>query len=140
VISFTNNTSGIKFNDTTNIYGIDSSLTVTNNKLGVSSIIAGSTTVNSITNIPVTHSAVLATTNASGALSFAALPSDGYNVHVILYNSSASDISITLPSTGNYVCTSSNNVEVKAGGYAEINILSIVGKGYIKAVGVEEKN
>ena len=102
--------------------------------LSVSSTIMGSITVSSISNIPVTHRAVLATVSGSGTLSFASLPSVGCEVHVIIKNNGSSTISIALPSSGSYICTSVDTIFIENGKYGEANVLNINGTGYVHGI------
>ena len=103
--------------------------------IGLATTIVGSTTVSSVSSIPVTHRAVLATISANSVLSFAALPVNGYEVHVIIRNSGSSTISVTLPSSGSYICTADTTINISSGGYGEVNLLNINGTGYVRGLG-----
>lgn len=102
--------------------------------VGLATTIAGSTTVSSISSIPVTHRVVLANISANGTLSFASLPASGYEVHVIIHNTGSSTISVTLPSSGSYVCTSESTIYIAAGKYGEANVVVIGSTGYIHGI------
>lgn len=113
--------------------GITGGPITTSGAIGLANTVIGTTTTSSITNIPVTNRTVLATISADANLGFAALPAEGFEVHVIIHNSSSNLITITLPSSGNYICTNSDILDVKGSGYAEVNIVTVNNKGYIRA-------
>ena len=125
------NISAISEITTTN--GITGGPITSSGSIGLANTIIGTTTVSSITSIPVTNRTVLASVSTSGSLSFAALPGAGLEVHVIIHNTSSNMITITLPNSGNYICTNTDIIDVKGSGYAEVNIVTISNKGYVRA-------
>ena len=102
--------------------------------VGLPTTIVGSTTRTSVSSIPVTHRAVLVNISANSTLSFASLPADGFEVHVIIHNTGSSTISVTLPSSGSYVCTSESTIYIAAGKYGEANVVTIGSTGYVHGI------
>lgn len=96
----------------------------------------GRNTATSIASIPVSKRLCVATISANGSFSLASVPTAGREIHVIVKNSSTSDITITLPNSGNYVTMDSEatSLTVKGSGYADINAISDGSKVYIRAL------
>lgn len=94
----------------------------------------GNNNVTSIASVPVDKRLVIATISSSQSLSLASNLSAGKEVHIIIYNSGSSSISIALPNTGNYKCLVDTALSIDAGNYAEINIISDGTNMYIRAV------
>lgn len=95
----------------------------------------GANTATSVAGIPVTKRLCVSTISASGSFSLASVPATGREVHVMVNNSGSSDVTVALPNTGNYVCLVNTALNVKAGGYTEINVISDGSKMYIRSVG-----
>lgn len=94
----------------------------------------GSNTATSVASIPVSKRLVVATVSASASFSLASVPAAGREIHVIINNSSTSDISIALPNSGNYICLVDTALAIKAGSYAEVNVISDGTKMYIRSL------
>lgn len=94
----------------------------------------GHNSVSSIANIPVTKRLVIATITANGSFSLASTPADGREIHVIVHNTSGSDIEITMPSGSNYVKMSGDTLPVAGSSYADINVISDGTNMYIRAL------
>lgn len=103
-------------------------------EIDVSSRIAGSTTVASVSAVPTSYKHVLANISANATMSFASLPLDGYDVNIIIHNTGSSTISVSLPNSGSYACTSYNTIYIGGGLYGEVNVINIGGKGYVRGV------
>lgn len=95
---------------------------------------AGSTTATSITSLSVDYSLVVANISASATLGFSKVPVAGKCVHVIIKNTGSSAITITLPTSGNYICTGDSSLSVSASKYAEINAVSDGSKIYLRGI------
>lgn len=67
--------------------------------------------------------------NASFAMS---TPAAGREIHVIVYNSSSADRTVSVPTSSPYVNFSGDTLTVPAGGYAEINVVSNGSKMFIR--------
>lgn len=94
----------------------------------------GNNNVTSVTSIPVSKRLVIANISSSQSLSLASNLSAGKEVHIIIYNSGSSSISIALPNTGNYKCLVDTALSIDAQNYAEINIISDGTNMYIRAI------
>lgn len=90
----------------------------------------GHSTTTSYT-IPTNKRLCIATLSSSGSLSVG-LISDGRELHIIVKNGGSSKITITFPSSG-YVKLSGDTLDIEAGAYAEINIISDGTTKYIRA-------
>jgi hypothetical protein len=94
---------------------------------------SGHNTVTTLANIPTTKRLVIATISASSnnlSLSGGTL-ADGYEMHLIINNSSSSKITVTFPSSGNYVAVVSS-IDIAANGVGEANIISDGTKLYVR--------
>lgn len=94
----------------------------------------GVNTVTQISSIPVNKRLCIVTISTSGTLNLASTPSAGREIHIIVNNSSSSEITITMPSTSGYVQLSGDSLTVAASGYGEINIVSDGTNMYIRAI------
>ena len=80
----------------------------------------------SLANIPVTKrmAKVSLTADANNlTLSGGSLPA-GEELHIIVHNNGGSSITVTLPNTNPYVALGSGTINIAAGSYGEINIIS----------------
>ena len=102
--------------------------------IGLSSNIIGTGTANSLSSIPVNNRVCVISASANGTISFSALPSEGFEVHLIIHNTGSSAISVALPSAGNYICTSDSIIYIESGKYGEVNVVTAGGIGYIRGV------
>ena len=94
----------------------------------------GHNTVSSVSGIPVSKRLVIATISNNGSFTLASTPADGREIHVIVHNTSSSDIEITMPSGSNYVKMSEDTLTVAGNSYADINVISDGTKMYIRAL------
>ena len=101
---------------------------------GFISFYEGSNTATSLSSVPVDKRLCVCTVSASGSFSLASVPAAGREVHVIVSNTGDSDIAVALPNTGEYVCLTDAALSVKAGGYAEINVISDGSRMYIRSI------
>lgn len=95
----------------------------------------GHNTVTSISNLPINKRFVLATISANGSLSIESGKKieDGKELHVIVYNSSAADVVVTIPTAAPFV-NMSGDLTIKATSRADINILSDGTNYYVRAL------
>ena len=84
----------------------------------------GMSTTTNIAAIPITNGSCKCTISAAGTFGLAAIPEAGRTIHVLIYNSSSSAKTVTLPNTGSYRSFSGNSVSVPATGYAEVSVFS----------------
>ena len=93
----------------------------------------GHTSTSSLANVSTAKRLVIATVsgNQSFSLSGNSL-ADGREVYIIVHNTSSSDITVTMPSTGNYVNVSGDTLTVKAKSYGDISVLSDGTNKYIR--------
>ena len=92
----------------------------------------GMNTGTTVSSIPITKRMYKATVSASGSFSIATGLTAGREVHVIIYNSGSSAITITMPTASTYVNMGDDSITIAAGGYAEVNALSDGSKIYIR--------
>ena len=91
----------------------------------------GVNTVTTLASLPITKRLVTATVTAATTISLASALEIGDELHVIVYNSSASAITQTLPNTGSYISLSGTSISIPAGGRIEINILCYATNSYL---------
>ena len=94
----------------------------------------GHNAVSSVTGIPVSKRLAIATISNNGSFTLASTPADGREIHVIVHNTSGSDIEITMPSGSNYVNMSGDTLTVAGSSYADINVISDGTNMYIRAL------
>lgn len=94
----------------------------------------GHNAVSSVAGIPVSKRLVIATISNNGSFALASTPADGREIHVIVHNTSSSDIEITMPSGSNYVKMSGDTLTVAGNSYADINVISDGTNMYIRAL------
>lgn len=94
----------------------------------------GHNAVSSVAGIPVSKRLVIATISNNGSFTLASTPADGREIHVIVHNTSSSDIEITMPSGSNYVKMSGDTLTVAGNSYADINVISDGTNMYIRAL------
>ena len=74
---------------------------------------------------------IYAELSANATLGYFEHPSPGQNVHLIIKNTGASAITITIPNTGNYTSLSGTSLSISAGGFGEINTLCYATSKYL---------
>ena len=91
----------------------------------------GVNTVTTLASLPISTRLVTATVTAATTISLASALAIGDELHIIVYNSSASAITQTLPNSGSYISLSGTSISIPAGGRVEINILCYATTSYI---------
>lgn len=110
----------------------------TNDYKGYIDFLTGRNDVTTLASLPVTKRAILATMTAGSTLSLAAALTDGKELFVKCYNSSASAITLTLPTSGGFESKKPNtttdvaSISLAAGCKVEISIIAINSVYYIK--------
>ena len=74
---------------------------------------------------------IYAELSANATLGYFEHPLPGQNVHLIIKNTGASAITITIPNTGNYTSLSGTSLNISAGGFGEINTLCYATSKYL---------
>lgn len=101
------------------------------------SFLEGANTVTSISSIPITKRLCIASVT-SGSFTLANTPSAGREIHVIIKNTSSSDITITIPNgTEGNITYNSNDVTtltIKGNCFGEINAISDGSTVYIRTI------
>jgi len=91
----------------------------------------GVNTVTTLASLPITKRLVTATVSAATTISLLSDLSIGDELHIIVYNSTASAITQTLPNTGNYISLSGTSISIPATSRIEINILCYAATSYL---------
>jgi len=91
----------------------------------------GVNTVTTLTSLPITKRLITATITAATTISLLSDLSIGDELHIIVYNSTASAITQTLPNTGNYISLSGTSISIPATSRIEINILCYAATSYL---------
>lgn len=93
-------------------------------------------TVDSLTNVPTDKHLLIANiTNTTQSLTLNQNLTVGKELHIIVYNTSdANELTITLPSSGDFVNITEPTITILPLGYGEINIVSSGTKMYIRAL------
>lgn len=96
---------------------------------------ASYTTATSIASIPVGYKLVKCTISAAGSFALESTSiTAGREIHIIIYNSSSSDVVVSLPTASPYVNFSADSLTVPANKYAEINVISDGSNLYIRTL------
>lgn len=77
---------------------------------------------------------IVATISDNQSLSFSSIINQSEETHIIVKNNISSDLVVTLPNSGDYVCFVDTALTVPANGYSEINVISDGTKMYIRAI------
>lgn len=93
----------------------------------------GVNTVTTLANIPVDKRLVVASIS-SGSLTLASTPGAGREIHVIIKNTSSSDITVTIPNSGSYNSAIGTSLKIKGNSYGEVNIISDGTTMYVRGV------
>ena len=95
----------------------------------------GSNTATSISNVPTTKRLCIVTLSGNGSFSLSGntLP-NGREIDIVIRNTSASNITISMPSGNNYVQMSGDSLSIAGNGYGEINVISNGTNKYIRFV------
>ena len=81
-------------------------------------------TVSTLINIPCTRRLVIANIAVSETMSISAAIPKGREMHIIIKNTSDTDITITLPTDSRYIKLGVNSLIITPSSYAEVNIIS----------------
>ena len=85
---------------------------------------ASCNSVTSVANINTDFGIVKATISANASFSLANTMIAGRSIHVLIYNSGSSTITVTLPSAAPYVNLNKDSISIPAKKYGEINVIS----------------
>ena len=91
----------------------------------------GVNNVTTLATMPMTKRLVYATVTAATTLSLSADLEVGDELHVVVYNSSASSITQPIPNSGSFISLSGTTIVVPAYGRVEINILCYATTSYL---------
>lgn len=91
----------------------------------------GVNTVTTLTSLPITKRLITASITANTTISLASNLDIGDELHIIVYNNSASSITQTLPNSGSYISLSGDTIVIPSGTRIEINILCYVSNSYL---------
>lgn len=82
--------------------------------------------IGTLTSVPINYAYLVCDINSNQTLSFSQSSDwgDGKSVHIFVYNSGTSEVTITIPNTGNYVNMSSETLTIPANGGGEIDAFS----------------
>ncbi len=95
------------------------------------SYMSGHTTTSSLASIPTTKRLCIATISSSQTLGLNGTIDDGREVHIMVYNTSSNEITITIPTT--FVNMNGEDLIISANSHGEINILYDGTKLYYRA-------
>lgn len=93
----------------------------------------GMSTTTNIAAIPITNGSCKCTISAAGSLKLAATPAAGRVIHILIYNSASSAVTVTLPTGSGYKSFSGSSMSVPATGYAEVSVFSDGSTMFIRA-------
>ena len=91
----------------------------------------GVNTVTTLASLPITKRLITATVTAATTISLLSDLSIGDELHIIVYKSTASAITQTLPNTGNYISLSGTSISIPATSRIGINILCYAATSYL---------
>lgn len=77
-----------------------------------------------ISSVPATYAVVKCTISTNASFAMSATPTAGKNVHILIYNSSSSDRTVSIPTASPYVNLGEASLTVPTEGWAEINVIS----------------
>lgn len=91
-------------------------------------------TVSTLINIPCTRRLVIANIAVSETMSLSANIPQGRELHIIIKNTSDTDITITLPTDSRYINLGGNSFIITPSSYAEVNIISDSTNSYVRFI------
>lgn len=94
----------------------------------------GVNTITSLTSVPTDKRLVVVSISADETITLDGSIDTGRELHIIINNTGSSDISASLTSSENYITITEFPITVKAGGYAEINVISDGNKYYFRSI------
>lgn len=95
----------------------------------------GVNTASTLASVPVTKRLVFATVTAATTLSLEADMEVGDELHILVYNNSASAITQALPNTGAFISMSGASISIPAAGWVEINLVCHATSTYLLRAG-----
>ena len=95
----------------------------------------GVNNVTTLASLPISKRLIYATVTAATSISLSSTMEIGSELHIVVYNSSASAVTQVLPNTGAFVSMSGSSISIPATGYVEINILCHATGSYIIRAG-----
>ena len=90
--------------------------------------------VTSVSNINNGYKFVKATISANASLTLNGTMTAGRDIHIVVYNSGSSSITVSLPTASPYVNLTDDAITIPAKGYGEINIISDGTNMYIRSI------
>lgn len=91
-------------------------------------------TVSTLINIPCTRRLVIANIAVSETMSISANVPQGRELHIIIKNTSDTDITITLPTDSRYINLGGNSFIITSSSYAEVNIIADKLNSYVRFI------
>lgn len=91
----------------------------------------GVNTVTTLASLPITKRLITASVTSNTTISLASNLDVGDELHIIVYNNSASSITQTLPNSGNFISLSGDSIAIPSGIRIEINILCYASNSYL---------
>lgn len=91
----------------------------------------GVNTVTTLTSLPITKRLITASITSNTTISLASNLDVGDELHIIVYNNSASSITQTLSNSGNFISLSGDSIAIPSGIRIEINILCYANNSYL---------
>ena len=95
----------------------------------------GVNNVTTLASLPISKRLVYATVTSATNISLSSSMEIGDELHIVVYNSSASAVTQVLPNTGAFVSMSNSYIPIPASGYVEINIICRATGSYIIRAG-----
>lgn len=124
-------TSG-SYNDLSNKPSIPTIPSGTQNAVADYNRNTGHNTATRLSSVATSKRLVIATISSNQSFTVANNPGDGKELHIIVHNTSGSDITVSMPTASSYVNMSGDSLTVPANGYAEINVVFDNSKRYIR--------
>lgn len=90
--------------------------------------------VSTLVNIPCTKRLVIANIAVSETMSISAAIPKGREMHIIIKNTSNSDITVTLPTGNSYINLEGNSFVITSSSYAEVNIIADKLNSYVRFI------
>lgn len=110
---------------------IDTLNTAIASKADKTELRSGTSNVTTVASLPVSKALVYATISANGTLSLAESLADGDVLHVVIYNSGSSEITVTLNVASGKYLDGISSVKIASKEYAEVNIIGVTGVGHL---------
>ena len=95
----------------------------------------GVNNVTTLASLPISKRLVYATVTAATSISLSSAMEIGDELHIVVFNSSASAVTQVLPNTGAFISMSNSYISIPASKYIEINIICHATGSYIIRAG-----